>query len=249
MVIIGFPAIDTGVEICRKKSLKKTYKRIQFPLSIDLIKMSIMYMSGSDSIKYIVTLGLEDNQKFISSIKLKVECFTNRDLKILAHWKYLTYLDLSNSKVTDAGLSYFTSIPKPLFQELNLSNCELITDTGIRYLELLTNLKILNLSSTKISDCGLHILKSLTDLSEFNISDCKNITEQGYAILEFLQRTTSGSRLSKLCISDLTNVTDTIHKILEKLNPFTVIEIVDNHFTRFRSRKRWVSNYNNIALD
>lgn len=220
-MIPGFPAINIGFERYEGKNLeKRKCQKIELPLSIDLIKMTIKYMNGSDTINFIEILGLEENIKFISGITIKDKYLTDNDLENLAHWNHLTYLDLSESSITDIGLKKFATIPKPSFIELNLSKCNLITDDGIRNLYKLTNIRKLNLLGTAIRDYSFHILDSLNHLNELDITNCKHITEQGYRLLEFLQRVNSGTRLIKLYTSNNNN---SITKILEKLEPFTKI--------------------------
>ena len=68
----------------------------------------------------------------------------------------VTGLDLSATKVTDAGLVHLEGLTQ--LQTLNLGATS-ITDAGLAHLEGLTQLHELDLSSTKVTDAGVAELK------------------------------------------------------------------------------------------
>jgi len=79
--------------------------------------------------------------------------------KELEHWTGLTklsFLDLSNTQVTDAGLAHLKGLTNLSF--LSLSNTQ-VTDAGLAHLKGLTNLSFLSLERTRVTDAGLKELK------------------------------------------------------------------------------------------
>ncbi|MCY2995297.1 MAG: hypothetical protein NTY19_46660 [Planctomycetota bacterium] len=70
----------------------------------------------------------------------------------------VTGLDLSSTKVTDAGLIHLEGLTQ--LQTLNLGSTS-ITDAGLAHLKGLTKLQELDLSSTKVTDAGVAELKKV----------------------------------------------------------------------------------------
>ena len=62
---------------------------------------------------------------------------------------------------------------------LDLSECNAITDQGVRSLVCLTALQTLHLSRTDITDQGLQSLSCLTALKTLGLYNCPGITDQG----------------------------------------------------------------------
>ncbi|WP_165225709.1 hypothetical protein [Aquisphaera insulae] len=81
------------------------------------------------------------------------------DLAVLSsHGPYpeIDCLDLTRSKVTDAGLAHLAAFVK--LQELNLTNTD-VTDAGLSCLARIPTLETLNLTGTCVTDDGLRFLK------------------------------------------------------------------------------------------
>ena len=68
----------------------------------------------------------------------------------------ITGVDLSSTRITDAGLRCLKGLPQ--LQTLNLESTE-ITDAGLAHLGDLIQLRELDLSSTKVTDAGVAELK------------------------------------------------------------------------------------------
>ena len=89
-------------------------------------------------------------------------------------------VDLSNTKVTDAGLVHLKGLTK--LGILGLNNTK-ITDAGLVHLKELTSLKKLFLNNTKVTDAGLVHLKGLTKLEYLNLGSTV-VTDIGVAQLQ-----------------------------------------------------------------
>lgn len=109
----------------------------------------------------------------------------------------LTDLDLSDTKVTDAGLEHLKELAA--LQNLNLRNTD-ITDAGLEHLKSLTSLQVLDLRDTDITVAGLERLKSLTSLQKLNLGTYR-VTN---AVLEHLKVLTGLQKLD-LSRSRVTN--------------------------------------------
>ena len=82
----------------------------------------------------------------------------------------LETLDLSETKVTDRGLAYLSTLTR--LEKLFLDETK-VTDDGLRYLKPLVNLDVLALNGTSITGRGLASLKMLTKLRVLNLSETK----------------------------------------------------------------------------
>lgn len=110
---------------------------------------------------------------------------------------HITYLDLSESPVSDAGLRHLAKLPG--LRHLNLS-CPQITDAGLEILAELPDLRTLELyHQRRVSDHGLASLKQCNQLERVNLMG----TRTGDGVLETLA---GKPRLRQLfagdCISD-----------------------------------------------
>jgi hypothetical protein len=76
----------------------------------------------------------------------------------------------------------------PAVTFLNLSENRNITDTGMQVFASLTQLSGLNLSSCSLSDTGMAYLKTLTRLEHLNLAFCNRITDVGLRNVEKLRR-------------------------------------------------------------
>jgi eukaryotic-like serine/threonine-protein kinase len=95
----------------------------------------------------------------------------------------LTFVNLENSKVTDAGLAHLKDLTGLIY--LNLSSTAL-TDAGLEHLKSLRSLTTLNLYETKVTDAGLAHLKELKGLTSLVLSS-KALTDAGLTRLKELK--------------------------------------------------------------
>jgi hypothetical protein len=95
------------------------------------------------------------------------------DAWLTSHIKDLTklqFLNLTNTKVTDAGLEHFEGLTE--LKLLNLTGTA-VTGAGLKHLKGMTHLESLVLRGTKVSDAGLEHLKGLTQLWLLDLQDTK----------------------------------------------------------------------------
>jgi hypothetical protein len=78
----------------------------------------------------------------------------------------LQSLDLSASKVTDAGMAHLSNLAS--LQVLGLDNTQ-VSDAGLAHLSALEGLTVLSLYNTQVSDAGLPHLYGLRNLKELNL--------------------------------------------------------------------------------
>lgn len=105
---------------------------------------------------------------------------------------------------------------------LSLENTK-VTDAGLKQLNKLENLENLNLNGTDITDAGLAHLKKLTNLKSLALSGTK-VTSVGLANLEDL------NNLTELYLFD-TDVTDDGLKHLESLTNLTILNLARTKIT------------------
>ena len=93
---------------------------------------------------------------------------------------HLAQLDLSGTKVTDAGLKPLADLGKLV--RLDLHNSA-VGDAGLAHLKGLANLGYLNLYGTQVTDAGLAHLTSLKKLGGLYLWQSK-VTEAGVKALQ-----------------------------------------------------------------
>lgn len=129
----------------------------------------------------------------LSSLPAGLEQFREMDLKQspvtdqgLPHLAKLTNLEsvnLSNTKITDAGLSVTLNLPK--LTRLDLSACT-VTPAMMASLSKLENLEVLSLEGTRIGDEDVSQLANLAQLKELNLSHTM-ITDSSFRVLGTLK--------------------------------------------------------------
>lgn len=152
-----------------------------FVETVQIEKLSKTILSELKSAGWRVSILAQTNNLLEISPEAKV---TSEALAVLLKAKeHITWLDLSNSELTDDDL-------KPLAQLPNLSRLRLeknnISDEGLLHLTGLNNLESLNLYANPISDSGLmHLQKmpalkkvflwqtAVTELGKSNLKDAK----------------------------------------------------------------------------
>lgn len=109
----------------------------------------------------IMPLSAEDDRLRLNVINCASE-FGDEQLALLKPIEsHLAWVDLKNSKITDAGMKQIGRMLE--LERLHLENTE-ITDGGLSHLTRLAKLNYLNLYNTKVSDDGLGALYGLRSL-------------------------------------------------------------------------------------
>ena len=88
--------------------------------------------------------------------------------RIAASLPMLRKLDLSLTYVSDAGAEHIARLKH--LEELNLLAAEFITDAAVASLRANTNLRVLNLRGTDVTDSSLEYVGTLTNLRALDIS-------------------------------------------------------------------------------
>lgn len=138
----------------------------------------------------------------------------------------------TNSEINDIFL-YQLVKTFPNLQILHLGYRNNITDTGLRYLSMLSNLRTLNLDGCNITDLGLQYLSNLKSLQSLRLLSCKKITDVGLQHLSMLKK------LQDLHLSHCNKITDTgllyfKDKNLQNLNLWGCENITDASLRYFR---------------
>lgn len=119
--------------------------------------------------------------------------------------------------VTDCTIRHIVRFC-PHLTNLNLSDCQLITDEGLRCLAGYSSIKVLVLQNCrKITDVGLSYLKSTChSLETLHLGGCNLISDNGIIGLV----TASGNTIRRINLSDCSHVTgSTIHAIADVCGP------------------------------
>jgi len=132
----------------------------------------------------------QDDQGNVVELNLSRSKITDAGLLHLKGLTGLQTLSLYRTQTTDVGLVHLKGLTK--LQSLNLQLTK-ITDAGLAHLKGLANLETLSLQLTKITDAGLVHLKGLTGLQVLYVSNTK-VTDAGVAEL---QKTLPDCRIRK----------------------------------------------------
>jgi Leucine rich repeat len=100
---------------------------------------------------------------------------TNAQIALVARLDRVERLDLSFTRVSDAGLVHLKRMTN--LSKLHLWGTE-ITDAGLVHLKGMTNLTALSLGNTRVTDAGMVHLKGLRNLSILFVSNTR-VTDAG----------------------------------------------------------------------
>ena len=139
-------------------------------------------MNGCESLTDEFLMHLRNNTN-LETLRLG-GCFqiTDEGAAHLAGLSALKRLNLDDCAITDLALRHVAKLP---LRELYLGNCRLITDRGMEVLGAETrDMRNLNLwGCENISDSGLKFLTSMTNLRKLCLEECTRITDAGLLTL------------------------------------------------------------------
>jgi beta-lactamase regulating signal transducer with metallopeptidase domain/Leucine-rich repeat (LRR) protein len=161
-----------------------------------------------------VTFDASNPDRPATGVKLTGPHFIDDHLKLLKGLTSLKTLDLTNSKVTDAGLAHLKSVKT--LQTLDLTNTH-VTDAGLAHLKALRGLQELHLTHAAITDAGLKQLAGMVSLQGLYLYGTK-LTDAGLVHLKGLPRL-------KTLILDHTQVTDAGLLHLKKLTSLNTLSL------------------------
>ena len=127
----------------------------------------------------------------ITGVDLRASWVTDSDLRKLVQLPYLSYLDLSLTRITDQGMQELKNAPGIV--DLNLYFAEYVTDEGLAAIKDWKKLQRLNVHGTKISDTTLEHIAGIASLVSVNAGSAM-VTDVG------LERLTSLPNLKELTI-------------------------------------------------
>ncbi len=144
---------------------------------------------------------------------------TEAGVRELVEFKFLTGLDLSGTKITDACVRH---LAKTKLRLLNLDHNPAVTDASLHYICNLPTIKSLSLADTGISDRGMVYIAESRTIDHLRIGQNRRITDTGIRTLSTIK-----SRLMVLYL-DGCNLTSAAAENLSCLKHLTVLDVSDN---------------------
>ena len=181
---------------------------------------------------------IRDELSVVISISIHSQSFTDNDLKMLAFFSELKYLDVAETQVSEDGLKVLGNLRK--LEGVDLSINPRVTDSSLTVLQDLPEIKMLSLRNTGVSDNALAQLADVPQLERLYVSS-RYITDEGMkhlgsiknlkqldlggniAGLEF-EYLTSLTQLEELSL-DNTRITDRSIEGLSKLKQLRVLNV------------------------
>jgi internalin A len=172
-----------------------------------LIACTLSLMSAVEDTGWISSQGGQwkaDDDGYVVEIDLSSSWITDMDLRRIAGHRRLQKLDLSHTRVTNAGLEHLAVLPD--VRELNLYYAAYVSDGGVAHLTNWRRLEHLDLQGTQITSRSLESISRLTELRSLDISFTA-INDDGFEHLGSLRKlkklAMGGNRLNGSCISFL----------------------------------------------
>jgi hypothetical protein len=116
----------------------------------------------------------------VTAVNVRSAFNDERLRRLLPVSEQITWLDLSGTRVTDAGLVTLARMPN--LTRLSLGNTT-VGDAGLQHLAGLAHLEYLNLYGTRVSDAGLGALRALVGLRVVYLWETQ-VTLEGRASLQ-----------------------------------------------------------------
>ena len=135
---------------------------------------------GDESAAPLVMALAQDTQLIYANFRLIGKNVEDKHITPLSDIANLNELDLSNTKISGAGLAAIKN--NKSMTKLSLANT-VIDDAALKHIEGLTNLMSINLYNTKVTDAGLAVLKNMKFLRKVYAWK-SGITENGAAELK-----------------------------------------------------------------
>ena len=135
---------------------------------------------GDESAAPLVMALAQDTQLIYANFRLIGKNVEDKHITPLSDIANLNELDLSNTKISGAGLAAIKN--NKSMTKLSLANT-VVDDAALKHIEGLTNLMSINLYNTKVTDAGLAVLKNMKFLRKVYAWK-SGITENGAAELK-----------------------------------------------------------------
>jgi internalin A len=144
-------------------------RRIGFVFLLPCLLAAAEVKNGMES-QWIEDTGgavIRDAEGRVTGVDLRGTWVTDSDLRRLNQLPDLSYLDLSQTRITDQGMQEIKHLANVV--ELNLRFAEYVTDEGLAALKEWKKLKRLNVQGTKASDTTLEHISGITGLEAVNV--------------------------------------------------------------------------------
>ena len=181
-------------------------------------------ITGASDAKWIEDVGgtvIKDPAGRITGADLRGSWVTDMDLRRLVQLPYLTYLDLSLTRITDQGMQELKNLPGIV--DLNLRYAEYVTDEGMAAIKGWKKLKRLNVHGAKFSDTTLEHISGIMTLESLNIGSGM-VTDIG------LERLTGLPNLKELTIGG-NKLTDNGLHALRQMPHLTYLDLAGRQGT------------------
>ena len=148
----------------------------------------VKFSSAKDAVARLKALGAEYRENIsreIAWVSFADTAVRDSDLAMLKYFPFLINLNLSRTKITDAGLKHVGK--RDRLKELYLYGTSAVTDKGIAHLQDCDYLQKACFDKTKITDKSLKYMKGWEDLRILHIDSHGEITDKGLKHLEGLE--------------------------------------------------------------
>ncbi len=124
---------------------------------------------------------LKEGLDAITTLDLSRSGVSDEGLKHLAAFPQLAELNLSETRVSNAGLVSVAEVKT--LRSLTLGNLRGVDDTGVKHLSSLKELESLTITACPVTDLVFATLADLDGLQTLNLSNCPDIYGKGFQLL------------------------------------------------------------------
>ena len=188
----------------------------------DLTPREIASIQVIESIGGTIQRDATNSLRPVVSVNMHETMTKDANLRALRPFRGLRALDISDTKITDTGISELVTEHRQL-EEIDLSGTK-ITDEALKELQKLPHLRKLRLWSTKITDAGLSELRGLNELELLALGQSP-ITDVGLKEIAGLKN------LRTLTIFNIRKITDAGITHLEGLTQLEDLNIAGTRVT------------------
>ena len=224
---------------CRRGTHECVRNVLRASISLLLCAAPVWAADAKQDARWVEDAGgavVRDAAGRITGVDLRASWAADADLRKLAQFPYLTYLNLSLTRVTDQGMQELKKLPG--ITELNLRYAEYVTDEGIAAIKEWKKLRKLDLHGTKASDTSLEHISGITTLESVNAGSAV-MTDVG------IERLIPLTNLKELTIGG-NEIGDAGLQALRQLPGLTYLDLVGRQGT---DSNVWAISISDVGLD
>ena len=150
-----------------------------------LLSVATLPAADADWIEDLGGAAVRDQSGDVIGVDLRATWVTDTDLRKLAEFPKLTWLDLSLTRITDQGMQELEGLPGIV--DLNLRFAEYVTDEGLAAIKGWQKLEKLNVHGTKISDTTLEHISGIDTIKSLDVGSSM-VTDVGIEQLSALPK-------------------------------------------------------------